>query len=179
MRERTILHSDLNSFYASVEMMLDPSLRGKAVAVCGSTETRHGIVLAKQVSPLTLIIEPGKMRQTRGIVEALEYAPLVSYLLDTKGKRLAIQVTTAKDKQAVRFSKPEAEQGAKAVIYQNAEILSVIRGMMPEWDPEQKYAIDGEYSKNDKAIIFELEKATPYARRGKSDSPDTTEDTEE
>lgn len=44
---RTILHSDLNSFYASVEMMLDPSLRGKAVAVCGSTEDRHGIVLAK------------------------------------------------------------------------------------------------------------------------------------
>ena len=28
-------------------MMLDPSLRGKAVAVCGSVEDRHGIVLAK------------------------------------------------------------------------------------------------------------------------------------
>ena len=47
MAERAVLHSDLNSFYASVEMMLDPSLRGKAVAVCGSTESRHGIVLAK------------------------------------------------------------------------------------------------------------------------------------
>ncbi len=44
---RAILHSDLNCFYASVEMMLDPSLRGKAVAVCGATEDRHGIVLAK------------------------------------------------------------------------------------------------------------------------------------
>jgi DNA polymerase-4 len=44
---RIILHSDLNSFYASVEMALNPSLRGKAVAVCGSTEDRHGIVLAK------------------------------------------------------------------------------------------------------------------------------------
>lgn len=47
MGERAILHSDLNAFYASVEMMLDPTLRGKAVAVCGSTEDRHGIVLAK------------------------------------------------------------------------------------------------------------------------------------
>lgn len=37
----------MNSYYASVEMMLNPSLKGKAVAVCGSTETRHGIVLAK------------------------------------------------------------------------------------------------------------------------------------
>lgn len=47
MSARAILHSDLNCFYASVEMMLDPSLRNKAVAVCGSTEDRHGIVLAK------------------------------------------------------------------------------------------------------------------------------------
>ncbi|MCQ2433463.1 MAG: DNA polymerase IV [Clostridia bacterium] len=45
--QRVILHSDMNSFYASVEMMLDPSLRGKPVAVCGSTENRHGIILAK------------------------------------------------------------------------------------------------------------------------------------
>jgi len=44
---RTILHSDRNAFYASVELMLDPRLRGKEVAVCGSTEKCHGIVLAK------------------------------------------------------------------------------------------------------------------------------------
>ena len=47
MSARVIMHSDMNAFYASVEMMLHPELKGKAVAVCGSTETRHGIVLAK------------------------------------------------------------------------------------------------------------------------------------
>jgi DNA polymerase-4 len=47
MNERVILHSDMNSFYASVETMLNPRLSGKAIAVCGSTENRHGIVLAK------------------------------------------------------------------------------------------------------------------------------------
>lgn len=46
-KDRAILHSDLNSFYASVEIMLNPSLRDMAIAVCGSTEDRHGIVLAK------------------------------------------------------------------------------------------------------------------------------------
>ena len=44
---RTILHSDLNSFFASVEIALNPQLRQKAVAVCGSEQDRHGIVLAK------------------------------------------------------------------------------------------------------------------------------------
>ena len=47
MKERCILHSDANCFYASVECVLNPKLKGKAVAVCGSTENRHGIVLAK------------------------------------------------------------------------------------------------------------------------------------
>ncbi len=46
-RGRFIFHSDLNNFYASVECALDPSLRGHPVAVCGSVEARHGIVLAK------------------------------------------------------------------------------------------------------------------------------------
>lgn len=45
--ERTILHSDMNCFYASVEMMEHPELRGLPLAVSGNTETRHGIILAK------------------------------------------------------------------------------------------------------------------------------------
>lgn len=45
--ERIIIHSDLNNFYATVEKILNPELEGKPVAVCGSKEERHGIVLAK------------------------------------------------------------------------------------------------------------------------------------
>lgn len=44
---RDILHCDMNNFYASVECMLNPKLRNKPIAVCGSVEERHGIVLAK------------------------------------------------------------------------------------------------------------------------------------
>ena len=47
MSERIVLHSDLNNFYASVERRLDPGLAGVPLAVCGSREERHGIVLAK------------------------------------------------------------------------------------------------------------------------------------
>lgn len=45
--ERTILHVDLNSFYASVACALDSSLAGKPIAVGGDAATRHGIILAK------------------------------------------------------------------------------------------------------------------------------------
>ena len=44
---RTILHCDLNSFYASVELLSHPELADRPVAVCGDPESRHGIILAK------------------------------------------------------------------------------------------------------------------------------------
>lgn len=45
--ERDILHCDMNNFFASVECRLNPELKKYPVAVCGSVEERHGIVLAK------------------------------------------------------------------------------------------------------------------------------------
>ena len=74
---RTILHSDCNCFYASVELLHHPELRGKPVAVGGDPEARHGIVLtadyiakrngvktgmalwqAKQVCPEIIFVPP-------------------------------------------------------------------------------------------------------------------------
>lgn len=45
--ERVILHCDLNSFYASVELLSHPELRDAPVAVCGDPTFRRGIILAK------------------------------------------------------------------------------------------------------------------------------------
>lgn len=44
--DRVILHSDCNSFYASVELLYRPGLRGYPVSVGGDVEERHGIILA-------------------------------------------------------------------------------------------------------------------------------------
>lgn len=42
---RVILHVDMNSFYASVEMAYDPTLKGKPLAVAGNVEERRGIIV--------------------------------------------------------------------------------------------------------------------------------------
>ncbi len=56
---RVILHADLNNFYASVEMKLDESLKGKNVGVCGNKENRHGIILAKSEGAKKLGVKTG------------------------------------------------------------------------------------------------------------------------
>lgn len=45
--DRTILHVDCNSFFASVETALHPEFAKVPMAVCGNAADRHGIVLAK------------------------------------------------------------------------------------------------------------------------------------
>ena len=57
--KRIILHCDLNNFYASVECVKNPQLKGKCVAVCGSEDDRHGIVLAKSQPAKMLGVKTG------------------------------------------------------------------------------------------------------------------------
>ncbi|OYD07804.1 DNA polymerase IV [Paludifilum halophilum] len=97
---RTVLLADMNAFYASIEQMLCPDLRGKPVIVCGDPARRHGIVLAasyeakacgvetamsvsqaKEVCPSARLIPPRMatyVQMSVRIVHLLkEYSPLV------------------------------------------------------------------------------------------------------
>ena len=57
---RTILHVDLNNFYASVECLYNPALRDKPVAVAGDPANRHGIILAKNMPAKKLGVKTGE-----------------------------------------------------------------------------------------------------------------------
>lgn len=58
--ERTILHCDLNNFYASVEQLSHPEYEGLPLAVCGNPEARHGIVLAKNMQAKEAGVQTGE-----------------------------------------------------------------------------------------------------------------------
>ncbi len=58
--KRTVLHVDMNNFYASVECLYHPEWRERPVAVSGNPEKRHGIVLAKSESAKKCGVKTGE-----------------------------------------------------------------------------------------------------------------------
>ncbi|MBN8200392.1 DNA polymerase IV [Bacillus sp. NTK034] len=97
---RVILHVDMNSFYASVEMAYDPTLKGKPLAIAGNPEERRGIIVtcsyearsfgvkttmplweAKKLCPQLIIMKPNFERYraaSMGMFDILhEYSSLV------------------------------------------------------------------------------------------------------
>ena len=57
---RSILHVDMNNFYASVECLYRPEIRNHPVAVAGDPLNRHGIILAKNMIAKKLGVTTGE-----------------------------------------------------------------------------------------------------------------------
>lgn len=97
---RVILHVDMNSFYASVEIAHNPSLKGKPVAIAGNAKERRGIIVtssyearakgvkttmpiweAKKHCPELIVMEPNFDRYRKASIRIFEllkeYTPLV------------------------------------------------------------------------------------------------------
>lgn len=89
MRDRVILHSDMNCFYANVECFQRPEIRDKPVVVGGHEETRHGIVLAKNQIAKRFMIKTGEaLWQAREKCPGLVVIP-PDYKLYMKFSRMA------------------------------------------------------------------------------------------
>jgi DNA polymerase IV len=88
---RVILHVDMNSFYASVEMAYDPSLKGKPLAIAGDVEERRGIIVtcsyearkfgvkttmplweAKKLCPQLIVLKPNFERYRAASIKMFE-----------------------------------------------------------------------------------------------------------
>ena len=73
---RTILHSDMNNCYASIELLHRPELRGRPLAVGGDPEARHGIVLAKDLIAKKAGVKTGMtLWQAREVCNDIVFVP--------------------------------------------------------------------------------------------------------
>jgi DNA polymerase IV len=97
---RVILHVDMNSFYASVEVAYDPKLKGKPLAIAGNAKERRGIIVtssyearakgvrttmpiweAKKLCPDLIVMEPNFDRYRKASLQIFqilqEFTPIV------------------------------------------------------------------------------------------------------
>lgn len=84
---KVILHADVNNFFASCAIELNPALQDKEVIICGDPEKRHGIVLAKS-----------NMAKKKGIITG-------DTLFEAKRKAPNLIVVPPDFKQYMKFSK--------------------------------------------------------------------------
>ena len=126
MSERVILHSDMNCFYASVEMLHHPEFAGMPLAVGGDPEARHGIVLtanyiakkkgvktgmalwqAKQICPEIIFVPPRMDLYLRFSKMAREISHRIKYEL---GVTVSIGISWNKiyAKLGSDYKKPDA-----------------------------------------------------------------------
>ena len=76
MGDRVVLHSDCNCFYASVELLHHPELRGKPVAVGGDPESRHGIILTADYTAKKYGVKTGMaLWQAKQLCPAITFLP--------------------------------------------------------------------------------------------------------
>lgn len=82
---RHILHCDMNAFYASVEAQRHPELRDKPLAVCGSQDERHGIVLTANY-----IAKPRGVKTGMAVWQARQCCPNLVILPPDMGEYIRI-----------------------------------------------------------------------------------------
>ncbi|HPT85567.1 MAG TPA: DNA polymerase IV [Bacillota bacterium] len=74
--DRTILHVDINNFFAAVECLYNPEIRDKPVAVAGDVELRHGIVLAKNLIAKSCGVRTGEtLSEARAKCPGIVFVP--------------------------------------------------------------------------------------------------------
>ena len=132
---RTILHCDLNNFYASVECLYRPELRGKPVAVGGDVEERRGIILAKNMLAKAAGVKTGDaIWQAQGKCPGLVCVP-PDYKKYLRFSRLARAIYADYTDQIEAFGIDEAWLGltnSTQLFGSGAEVADTIRRRLRE-----------------------------------------------
>ncbi|MCL2741665.1 MAG: DNA polymerase IV [Oscillospiraceae bacterium] len=129
-RQTFIAHSDINSCYASIELVFRPDLRDRPVAVGGDEEARHGIVLAKN-----LIAKRCGVRTGNSLVEARRACPGLitlppNYPLYQKYSMMAREIYSEYSYAVEPFGLDESWFDLTGVASSEGQAVAAVKGIM-------------------------------------------------
>ena len=117
MSERVILHSDMNCFYASVEMLHHPEFAGMPLAVVGDPEARHGIVLT-----VNYIAKRKEVKTGMALWQAKQVCPEIIFVPPRMDLYLRFSQRQEKSIQSIRTRLSHMELMKPGWMYQIVEI---------------------------------------------------------
>jgi len=91
-------------------------------------------------------------------ISKLEHPEYVLLMINTKDKKLAVQVCEEQTEGATPFYKQKRNDNVVSVRWNNKDLLNTIAKTM-DWDLSNGYRIVGDFLEDDKAMIFDLTKA--------------------
>lgn len=103
----------------------------------------------------TMTINKNFVTFSKGIIQELDYPNYVLIAFNKDTKVMGLQVCRAKTRGSFKFSKPEGEQ--KGIVQvMNKNLKDTLLHIMPEWDENKRYKVEGIHIPEDKAFVFEL-----------------------
>ena len=93
---------------------------------------------------------------SKSTVARLEKSPFARVFIDRKTNRIAVQASLNNENGAVPFFN---NQKSGAVRWNNKELLKTLAQMMSCDFTKKVYKIDGDYLPDEKAMVFDLNKA--------------------
>ena len=124
------------------------------MAINFSNITLEVIDLSVNSSPDIYINQNG-ITFSKRVLEDLNYPQYVQYCVDVPHKVFAIRSCKGNEAKATPFSKPKSEQ-TSTLICNNKNLRDVIVSMIPDFDPNKRYKVTGEYDAENRVMYFDM-----------------------
>lgn len=113
-----------------------------------------------------IVIGKNKVTFKRRVLEDLNYPQTVQYCVDAEKKIFAVRACKGNETKATAFSKATKEK-ATELVCNNKNLVEVITAMIPDYDPDKRYKVTGEFDAEVRIVYFDLSSATAAATRRK------------
>jgi hypothetical protein len=124
------------------------------------------VAITKSAGKLAMTVMDSRIRFNKATADKLGYPAHVKVLINEKTKQIALQTSTGRDTNAVRFSKPEGKQTSSVTVSNEVLVEAIGRFFTLKPAPEGEVSYQtatGNISEDSKAVIFVFDSASAIA----------------